>query len=158
MFSSNVVRWALIAAATSGSLMAVSPANAAEDGKGIYLLGLNTSMAGALPPPGVYFTSSTYLYHGTAGKSGVFPEGGRLVGGVDAQMALELPIGMWVLPQEVLGGHVGLGVIAPFGYLDVSANAEFTTPGGNPLCSRCWRSCFHVRRPVADGDAWLVQG
>ena len=148
MFFRNVVRWALIAAATSASLMAMNPANAAEDGKGIYLLGLNTSMAGALPPPGVYFTSASYFYHGTAGNSVTLPEGGRLVSNIDAQMALEMPIGMWVLPQEVLGGHVGLGVIAPFGYLDVSAKAEFTTPGGIPLAGGVGDSAFTFGDPV----------
>lgn len=119
----------LMTTAASVALASVNQAGAAENGRGVYLLGFNTTMAGFQPPPGVYFSDYTYLYHGTAGGSLSLPDGGRVVTGIEAWSALNMPIGMWVLPQEVLGGHFAVAAIAPFGYSDVSANAEITPLG-----------------------------
>jgi hypothetical protein len=50
---------------TAGCL-AATPARAAENATGIYLLGIKSSMAGFVPPPGTYVTDYNYNYSGNA--------------------------------------------------------------------------------------------
>ena len=59
---------------TAGCL-AATPVRAAENATGIYLLGIKTSLAGFVPPPGTYVTDYNYYYSGTA--SGAAAAGGR---------------------------------------------------------------------------------
>ena len=42
------------------------PAQSAESGTGVYLLGYQSSMAGYLPAPGVYLRNDFYWYQGNA--------------------------------------------------------------------------------------------
>ncbi len=44
----------------------IDAARAAENATGIYLLGIKTSMAGFVPPPGTYVTDINYAYSGDA--------------------------------------------------------------------------------------------
>lgn len=127
-------------------------AYAAEDGKSVYLLGVTASMAGMTPPPGWYASSFTYLYTGTAGgdaaltwtlgRPGVaLPPIGtlRLDASVRAKanVALDVASILWVAPEKVLGGQVGFGVLAPFGYqsvdVDISALRTLTFPDESTL-------------------------
>ena len=66
-------RRSLATATTAALVFAVSllaafgdRAEAAENAKGIYLLGSVASMAGVVPPPGTYGTSIKYFYSGSA--------------------------------------------------------------------------------------------
>ena len=126
----------------------VVSAKAAENGKGMYLLGSKNSMAGAVPPPGFYFTSETYFYSGKAAPSLEIPDAGRIVAGVQADVILEVPIGLWVAPQQVAGGNLGFGVLTPFGHADVSAAAEVTVPGQPPISADIGDSSFTFGDPV----------
>jgi hypothetical protein len=49
-------------------LVCITPAGliAAESAKSVYLLGSNGSLAGFVPPPGMYFSSINYYYTGSA--------------------------------------------------------------------------------------------
>ncbi len=49
-------------------MVSVPPAQGAENGMGVYPLGHNSSMAGFLPPPGLYLRNDVYVYQGTADK------------------------------------------------------------------------------------------
>lgn len=139
---------ALIASA----LVAGGSAFAAEEGKSVYLLGVTASMAGMTPPPGFYASSFTYLYSGSAGGdaalSWTLSQGGttlppfptlRIDAAVKAKanVALDVVSAMWVAPEKVLGGHVGFGVLAPFGYqgvdVDIKALSTLTFPDGSTL-------------------------
>ncbi|MDP2355718.1 MAG: transporter [Beijerinckiaceae bacterium] len=135
-----------------GALLCAGGAYAAEEGKSVYLLGVTASMAGMTPPPGFYASSFTYLYNGvgsgdaalsrTFGQAGVtLPSFGslRINAGVKAtaNVGLDVLSLLWVAPEKVMGGHFGVGVLAPFGYqgvdVDIKARAALTFPNGTTL-------------------------
>lgn len=118
-------------------------AEAAEDGKGFYLLGSNASMAGAMPPPGTTFVSYDYYYRGDASgraATGILLDqtGARLDleanVEVDAAVYIKMPAALWVAPRKVLGGGFGVGMLMPIGWQDISADvdvlATLTLPDG----------------------------
>ncbi len=68
-----LTRWLIIAILM---IMAPTPfSQAAENGMGVYPLGYNSSMAGFMPPPGLYLRNDVYVYQGTANK---IPLSGRI--------------------------------------------------------------------------------
>jgi hypothetical protein len=107
---------------------------AAENATGIYLLGAKTSMAGFLPPPGTYVTDYNYYYSGTATGAAAVGVALRRVGNVniniDADVKVngsafvDLPTVIWVAPDKVLGGHLGLGAIVPNGGKKVGVDLD----------------------------------
>ncbi|MCG5233828.1 transporter [Xanthobacter oligotrophicus] len=135
-----------------GALFSVGPATAAEQGKSIYLLGVTGSMAGVTPPPGTYVSSFTYVYSGdgtgAAALSVTLPGTGTALPGVatlevdanvrvEANVALDVLSVLWVAPQQVLGGHFGVGALLPVGYQGVDVNVDartaLTFPDGTVL-------------------------
>ena len=127
-------------------------AQAAEQGKSVYLLGVSASMAGMTPPPGVYLSSFTYLYGanatGAAALSRVLPGTGSQLPAfatlqtdaevrVKANVALDVLSALWIAPEPIMGGRVGLGVLLPVGYqqvnVDVTARSTLTFPDGSTL-------------------------
>jgi len=150
----NAFRTAGYRATVIGALLCSGGAYAAEDGKSVYLLGVTASMAGMTPPPGWYASSFTYLYTATAGgdaaltwtlgRPGVsLPPLGtlRLDASVKAKanVALDVASVLWVAPEKVLGGRIGFGVLAPFGYqsvdVDINALKTLTFPDGGALAA-----------------------
>ena len=132
----------LIGAATWA---AVVPARAAENAVGIYLLGIKTSMAGFVPPPGTYITDVNYYYAGDASGSAAAGIALRQSGNLTLQADIDvtgnayinLPIALWIAPQKVFGGNVGFGIMTPFGSKNVDvaidALATLTLPDGTKL-------------------------
>lgn len=93
---------------------------AAEGGLGFYLLGSKTSLAGFVPPPGMYLADFNYYYRGSTDIN--FNIGGvAVVGGVDAEAYIKLFNGLWVAPEKVLGGHAAFSIAVPIGWKSVSA-------------------------------------
>jgi hypothetical protein len=103
---------------------------AAENATNFYILGLKTTMAGFTPPPGTYLEDINYFYAGSAsGNAAVGIALRRLANpnlpprqftlqadiNLDADAELIAPLLLWVAPEKVLGGNVGLGVIVPYG-------------------------------------------
>ncbi len=134
-----VCRAIATAAVLALAVVAGRQADAAEYGKGIYLLGIKTSMAGFVPPPGTYLTAYQYYYtgsaSGTAANSVLLNDIGNVSIprskatltvqaelDVDANIFIDLPTVLWVTPHKVLGGNLGVGVLAPVGWQDVSAD------------------------------------
>ena len=107
----------------------IRPVFAVEGGKGFYLLGSKTNMAGILPSEGVYFSNPIMFYTGDMGSSESLPLGGTLDFGVEATSIVSLPLVLWVTPTKVLGGDLAFTAILPFGYNDVTANASIAFPG-----------------------------
>jgi len=66
LFWASVISKAWLIIAVLVILAPAPPAQAAESGTGVYLLGYQSSMAGFLPPPGFYLRNDLYLYEGTA--------------------------------------------------------------------------------------------
>ncbi|MBB4122433.1 SphA family protein [Martelella radicis] len=96
---------------------------AAEAGTGFYLLGSRGPMAGVLAPPGSYLANDIYFYAGSAGASADLPAGGQVIANIDATAVIDLATGLWVLPEEIAGGNLGLTVTLPWGYQNVDASA-----------------------------------
>jgi hypothetical protein len=129
-------------------------------------------MAGLTPPPGTYVASFTYLYSGDAtgaaalsrslpGTGTALPNVATLQVDADirvkANVALDIVSALWVAPQQVLGGHFGVGALLPVGYqevdIDVNALRALTFPDGTKLQSGRSRqisgSTFAVGDPLA---------
>jgi hypothetical protein len=124
------------ALALAGTLSLVQPAQGAEYGQSLYLLGLSLPMAGYTPPPGVFLSSTMYLYNGSVGNGIRFPFGRSLDAGINEKFLVNATTISWFLPTPILGGTFGLAATVPFGKVDVSADASFGGPLLNAQGSR----------------------
>ncbi|ACL63057.1 SphA family protein [Methylobacterium nodulans] len=120
--------------AALGSLAA--PAQAAEGGFSFYIEGLAVPDAGVLPPPGVYFDSSTYFYNGKIGGNRSTQLGGNVVADVKANIVADFATGLWVTPAEILGGNLAFAFVMPFGTPAVRAGALLNGPLVNQVVGR----------------------
>ncbi|MCB4767886.1 transporter [Ancylobacter sp. Lp-2] len=139
----------VLAAAGAGSVLVAGGGQAAENGVGFYLLGGRGPMAGYIPPPGVYIQNDVYYYSGTGGGGKRFPSGGEIIADVDATIWADFVTGSWVLPQDVLGGNLALGVIVPFGQPDVTADVLLSPASFAPIERSVTDSAFLFGDPVA---------
>ena len=89
------------AACAAVSLVGTQPADATEYGFSEYFLGLTIPMSGYIPPPGIYFQDTFFLYQGSREKLAV-----NLVTDI-AQVA-------YYLDADVLGGTFGVVATIPF--------------------------------------------
>lgn len=114
-------------------LAIISYAEAAENGKGIYLLGSNASGAGIMPPQGTTIMNFDYYYtgkaSGAAASSIVNNETGTRLDleanvTVNADLFIKVPTALWVAPGKILGGGFGVGLLVPIGWQDISADAD----------------------------------
>lgn len=136
-----LLAWLTLGIASGGS----GEAQAAENAAGIYLLGSKSSMAGFVPPPGIYVVDLNYFYAGDAGGAAAagiaLRRGGNITVEadveVDANAYLNIPTALWIAPGKVLGGNVGLGILAPVGWKDIGVDldvlATLTLPDGTTL-------------------------
>jgi hypothetical protein len=109
-------------------------------------------MAGFVPPPGTYVSDYEYYYTGSASGRAAESVALRRIGArtttgaeltleakinADGQALYSMPSVLWVAPQKVFGGQVGLGVAVPFGWkkvdVDVDALATLSLPIGITL-------------------------
>ena len=128
----------LLALATGWPGIEVS---AAENAAGIYLLGIKSSMAGFVPPPGTYVQDINYAYSGSASGAAAAGIALRQTGNLTLQADIDLtgnayinlPVALWVAPEKVLGGNVGFGLLTPFGWKDVDVDIGALTG----RCSFC---------------------
>ncbi|NUS68567.1 MAG: transporter [Ensifer adhaerens] len=144
----NVVKRRLSASAIAaglGCIVAPLTANAAENGAGFYLLGARGPMAGLLAPPGTYVQNDTYFYFGELKGNKQLPLGGEIVGEVDAKLFGDFVTGLWVMPEEVLGGNLGFTAVVPFGGPNVDATLSAPRAGRSASVSD---SIFTIGDPV----------
>jgi len=127
LVATTVVTFALSLLATTSTTI-----DAAEDAKGIYLLGLKTSMGGITPPPGTYVVNYAYYYSGDASGAAADSVALDQLGNitleadidVDVQFFAEIPSVMWVAPRTVLNGNLALGLLVPIGWQDISVDVD----------------------------------
>jgi hypothetical protein len=138
---------------TASLLIALVPltAKGAEGGAGFYLLGSKGPAAAIMPPPGVFFSNDVYIYSGDLGGGKALPTGGKLAVGVDGAAAIDIPTVLWVLPEEVLGGRVGLSATIPFGWKNTEADVTIAGPLGGVASGSVSDSVFTVGDPVVGG-------
>ena len=104
--------------------LAAGDSHAAEGGFGIYLLGTRGPMAGALPPPGVYFYNDVVQYRGLFDGARAFPGGGVPNSDVRANIDLMTPV--WITPLELLGGNLGFALTVPVARVRVATDLGAT--------------------------------
>jgi hypothetical protein len=134
----NRLAWPVSLALILASI-GLGDAQAAENATQFYILGLKTTMAGFTPPPGTYLIDINYFYAGSAsGNAAVGIALRRLETpnlpprrftlqadiNLDADAELTAPLLLWVAPEKVLGGNVGLGVIVPYGRKAVDVDID----------------------------------
>jgi hypothetical protein len=124
----NLPRFLLPIALAAASGLVAGTALAAEGGAGFYLLGSKGPGAALMPPGGIYFQNDFYYYSGSLGGNKKLPLGGKFVVGIDGQAAVEIPTVLWVLPENFLGGHVGLTMTVPIGWKNADVGATLTGP------------------------------
>jgi hypothetical protein len=126
------------------------PAQAAEKGTGFYLLGSKGPGAGILPQlPGIYFENDFYYYSGDLGGGKRLPTGGDVAVGLRGQVALEFPLVLVVLPEEIAGGRLGLTFGLPVGWAKSSADVKLSGPLLGSREKSVSDTIFTVGDPVA---------
>jgi hypothetical protein len=120
----------------------------AEGGQGFYLLGTKGPAAAITPPPGVFFSNDLYFYKGDVGGGLQLPAGGKLSADVEGAAVIELPTALWVLPEEVLGGHVGLSATLPVGWKETQASLSVAGPLGGVATGSRSDDVFTVGDPI----------
>jgi len=146
----NTRKIAAIALAGSALLLA-GEGFAAEGGAGFYLLGSKGPAAAIMPPPGVFFSNDIFIYTGDLGGSGPLPTGGKLAVGVEGKAAVDIPTVLWVLPEEVMGAHLGLSASLPFGWKETSADVTLSGPRGGTASGSVTDPVFTIGDPVLGG-------
>lgn len=140
-----------IAAAIVAAALA-TPALAAESGKTVYLLGTGGPGTAVMPPfTGVYFDNDFFYYDADASAGKAFTFGGNLVAGLDATVIADFPTFLWVPTTDFAGGTLALGLVIPYGSVDVHADAQLTGPLGNTITVRRRDSAFVFGDPVIAG-------
>ncbi|KAA3503965.1 transporter [Rhizobium rhizogenes] len=128
-----------------------SVATAAEGGAGFYLLGSKGPAAAITPPPGVFFSNDVYIYSGDLGGGRALPAGGRLAVGVEGSAVIDVPTVLWILPEEVMGGHLGLTATLPIGWKKTDADLTLAGPRGGSVSGSVSDPVFTVGDPVLGG-------
>jgi hypothetical protein len=128
-----------------------SLATAAEGGAGFYLLGSKGPAAAITPPPGVFFSNDVYIYSGDLGGGRALPSGGRLAVGVEGAAAIDVPTVLWILPEEVMGAHLGLSATIPFGWKNTDADLTLAGPLGGGASGSISDDVFTIGDPVLGG-------
>jgi hypothetical protein len=105
--------------------LTVGPAAwAAESGTGLYLLGYQSSLAGYLPDPGLYFKNDFYWYQGNAK---VLAFSGRIEADLRNRAIFDLFSLTCVTKWKILGANYALGAIGSMG--NVFLKGKLTSPG-----------------------------
>jgi hypothetical protein len=142
-------------------------AAAVESGFGVHTLGAKGPGAGIIPPPGTYLVSQHFIYSGQYDGL-VSPVPGALL---DANVKIDLSFNdisaAWILPGQILGGHLGVGATLPVGYVGVDlataqgTNSDSRITIGDPLFgaflgwhwgSLHWNVGATVVAPIGDYD------
>ena len=121
---------------------------AAEGGAGFYLLGSKGPAAAITPPPGLYFQNDVYFYRGDLGGKKQLPTGGRLAVGVDGSAVIEIPTLIWIAPEVVLGGNLGLSTTVPIGWKRTKADATLAGPSGRNITGAVSDTVFTIGDPL----------
>lgn len=145
----NLDKIGTLALALAGTATFIpNQSHAAEGGAGFYLLGSKGPVAAVMPPAGVYFQNDLYLYSGDLGGNAQLPAGGKLAVGVEGKAAIEIPTMIWVLPEEVMGGHLGLSASLPLGWKETSADLTRSGPLGGVTTGSTTDAIFTVGDPI----------
>jgi len=104
-----------------------------------------------MPPlQGVFMNNQGYYYNGGAQGGKDFVVGGKVVAGLNAQVAADFLTVLWVPTTNTLGGATfAVGGALPVGDPMVHVSAVVTGPGGNTISLASSDSAFVVGDPLA---------
>lgn len=140
-------------AALSGLAFLSQPANAAEGGSSVYLLGSGGPEAAVLPPvEGLFLDNTYYYYDGDIAADRSLVVGGKVVLGFDATIVAQFTTALWVPSTNFLGGTVALGLALPIGAPMVDASAVLSGPRGQVLEVSRPDSTLTVGDPLATAE------
>ncbi|KQO85757.1 hypothetical protein ASF56_24705 [Methylobacterium sp. Leaf122] len=111
-----------------GALIASSGAKAAEGGLSFYIEGQSVPLGGIVPPPGLYFDSTTYFYNGKLGGNRSTQLGGNVVANANVNLVANFATALRVTPVQVLGGELAFAFVMPFGEPVVRAGVLLNGP------------------------------
>lgn len=141
-----------------GGVVAAAPAaQAAEGGLSFYIEGQSVPLGGVLPPPGLYFDSTTYFYNGSIGANRTTQLGGNVVANVRANLVADFVTALWVTPVQVMGGDLAVAFIMPFGEPAVRAGVLLNGPlvnqaFGRPVGASVSDATFNPGDPIVSAD------
>lgn len=98
----------------------------AENGVGVYLLGVKGPGAGVLPPQGTYFQNDLYFYSGSSSTDRQSQSGDITVTNVEADAVVNLTSVLWSTSTQVFGGNLAFSATLLSAYQDVSTNFTAT--------------------------------
>jgi hypothetical protein len=98
------------------------PAQSAESGTGVYLLGYQSSMAGYLPDPGVYLRNDFFWYQGNAKA---LPFSGKVEANLRGRLFADMVNLTWVTPLKFQEVTYAAGIIwAPYANTFLKGQAQ----------------------------------
>ena len=150
----TVLAGAVLALATTTS---VSSTRAAEGGLSFYIEGQAVPLSGIVPPPGLYFDSTTYFYNGSIGGNRTTQLGGNVVANVNVNLVANFATALWVTPVDIFGGDLAFAVVAPFGEPAVRAGVLLNGPlvnqaFGRPVGVSVSDSTFNAGDPIVSAS------
>lgn len=113
-----------------------SPVRAAEGGLSFYIEGQSVPLGGIVPPPGLYFDSTTYFYNAKIGGNRQTQLGGNVVANVNVNLVANFATALWVTPVQILGGDLAFAFVMPFGEPAVRAGVLLNGPLVNQAFGR----------------------
>jgi hypothetical protein len=126
MTSDTIRSRAVILAAGAVALACFSlPARAAENGLGVYPLGMRANLSGLVPAPGVYMQNDVYNYRGDTTLT--VPFHGELIGNISANAWINLTTVQWSTPAQIAGGNLALSMTLPVGGPSIDAGLSYVS-------------------------------
>jgi hypothetical protein len=122
--------------ALASALAPVPDARAAEGGLSFYVEGQAVPLGGIVPPPGLYFDSTTYFYSAKIGGNRQTQIGGNVIADAKVNLVADFVTALWVTPVNVLGGDLAFAFVMPFGEPAVRAGVLVNGPLVNQLVGR----------------------
>lgn len=117
-------------------LVTVPDARAAEGGLSFYVEGQSVPLGGVVPPPGLYFDSTTYFYNAKIGGNRTTQLGGNVISDAKVNLVADFATALWVTPVQVLGGDLAFAFVMPFGEPAVRAGVLLNGPLVNQAFGR----------------------
>ncbi|GJD65686.1 SphA family protein [Methylobacterium frigidaeris] len=112
------------------------PGRAAEGGLSFYVAGQALPLGGIVPPPGLYFDSTTWFYSASIGGNRTTQLGGNVVANVRANIVADFATALWVTPVEIGGGSLAVAFVMPFGEPALRAGILLNGPLVNQALGR----------------------
>jgi len=132
-------------------------AQAAEGGLSFYIEGQAVPLGGIVPPPGLYFDTTTYFYNGKLGGNRQTQIGGNVVANVNVNLVANFATALWVTPVELFGGDLAFAFVMPFGDPAVRAGVLLDGPlinqrVGRPVGVSVSDSTFNPGDPIVSAS------